>query len=85
MTGREIARDYVLAYAWASASVQYAHLGPDLGANPDIAARAHLVLKEVRRELSGRAAERAEAKAREFIASFGPRDRADLSGTAHLP
>lgn len=85
MTGREVGRNYVLAYAWASASVHYAELGPDLGADPDVAGRARLVLTEVRRELSGRAAERAEAKAREFIASFGPRERSGLSEAAHVP
>jgi TPR repeat protein len=85
MTGREIARDYVLAYAWASASVHYAELGSDLGADPEVASRARLVLREVKRELSDRVARRAEEKAREFIASFGPRNGSDLSEAPRVP
>jgi TPR repeat protein len=74
MAGREVARSYVVAYAWASAAVHYSEAAADLGGGPQIHRDASALLVTVRTALPKDQTPAAEARAREFIAAYGPRE-----------
>ncbi len=72
MTGRHLARDYTLAYAWAKTSAHYAEGVAELGGGPKVAQDARTLMQEARENLAGRQQKRADKRAAEFIASYGP-------------
>ncbi len=74
MSGRHVSRSYVLAYAWASASVHYAEATTELGGDPEVTANARLLQQGARAALSNKQRELAETRAQEFIAVYHPRD-----------
>ena len=72
MTGRHLPRDYVLAYAWAKTSAHYAEAVAELGGGPKVAQDARTLMQEARENLAGRQRKRADKRATEFIAKYGP-------------
>ncbi len=74
MAGREVDRDYVVAYAWASAAVHYSKEAPDLGGGPKIHKDATALLGTVTRALPASQTGAANARAQEFIRLYGPRE-----------
>ncbi len=74
MVGREVDRDYVVAYAWASAAEFYAAEASDLGGGPKIHQDATALLGTVIRALPLRQTESARVRAREFIRLYGPKE-----------
>ncbi len=75
MTGRHLARDHTLAYAWAKTSEHYSKTVAELGGGPQVAQDARSLMRQARENLAGRDLKRADKRAAEFIANYGPRDR----------